>query len=166
MRMVLFGDTDSTASGRKIGWTGATLLAAATGLWAAVYFSGVWPWLGYAAMSRSSFGAGPVGILGEDSAGGSYGLTDFLYLKGQEIVIEYDAEIQAGSLSFHVFQPFDDVLGDGVMYYVTESGAGTWTWRVPETGIYSVLIAPSVTHGAGRGYDMSYTAWWGARQAG
>jgi hypothetical protein len=165
MRTLLLGDTDRPALGRRLSWTGATLFAAAFGLWAAGYLSGAWPWLGHASMSRSSFSIGPVGIAGEDSTGGSTGLQDFLYLKGQEIVIEYDADIRTGSLSFHVFQPFDGVLGDGVMHYVTKSGAGAWTWRVPKTGIYTILIAPSVVRGAGRGYDMSYSAWWGARQA-
>jgi hypothetical protein len=166
MRALLFGGTSSESAGRQIGWTGATLFAAAIGVWAAVYFSGAWPWLGYASMSKSTVSIGPIGIVGEDSTGDGYGLTDFIYLKGQEIVIEYDAEIRAGSLSFHVFQPFDGRLGDGVMHYVTESGAGTWTWRVPATGIYTVLIGASVARGAGRGYDISYSAWWGARRPG
>lgn len=165
MRATLFGDTDSAVSGRQIGLTGVTLLVAAFGLWAAAYFSGVWPWLGYASAARSSFGAGPVSVIGQQGVGGSYGLEDFLFIKGQEVVIEYDTEIQAGSLSFHVFQPFDGVLGDGVLHHVTESGAGTWSWRVPKTGIYTVLIQPSVLHGAGSGYDLRYSAWWGARRA-
>jgi hypothetical protein len=37
---------------------------------------------------------------------------------------------------------------------------------VPATGIYTVLIGPSVARGAGRGYDISYSAWWGARRPG
>ena len=165
MGTVLFGDHGSRTSSKQIGWTGSIVLVAAFGLWAAVYVSGVWPWLGYASASRSSFGIGPVGVVGEDSAGGSYGLSDFLFIEGQEIVIEYDADIRSGSLSFHVFRPFDGVFGDGVMYYVTESSAGAWTWRVPETAIYTVLIEPSVVRGAGRGYDMRYSACWGARKA-
>lgn len=156
---------ETTVSGRQIGWTGAMLLAAVLALWAAGYFAGAWPWLGYTWMSRSSFGAGPISVIGEDRAGTSLGLSDFLFLQGQEIVIGYDADITAGSLYFHVFQPYDGVLGDGESHYVTASGSGTWTWRVPKSGIYTVLIQPSVVRGAGRGFDLRYSAWWGARRA-
>ena len=31
------------------------------------------------------------------------------------------------------------------------------------TGIYEVGVWPSVIRGPGRGYDLAYTAWWGAR---
>src|SRR5512132_1975777 len=74
--------------------------------WAASYASGAWPWLGYASMTRSTFGAGPVAIVGENARGIDIGLETFFFFKGQEIVIEYDAEIRAGSLWFCVDRPF------------------------------------------------------------
>jgi len=141
-------------------------LVAALVLWAIAYTSGAFPWLGYAWMERSSFGIGPVTILGENRAGTELGLDDFVFFKGQEVVIEYDADITAGSLWFHVFQPFDGELGDGTFHYVTESGKGVWTMPVEETGFYHITIEPSPVRGKGKGWDLGYTAKWGARMAG
>jgi hypothetical protein len=145
---------------------GGIFVAAALVAWLTAYASGAWPWLGYAWMSRSSFGAGPVSIIGESRAGTSLGLDDFLFFEGQEVMIEYDADIRSGSLWFHVFQPWDGRLGDGVSHYVSESGSGTWTMSVPATGVYHVTIEPSPLHGRGQGWDLSYSAKWGARPAG
>jgi hypothetical protein len=140
-------------------------LLGAVGLWLAAYFTGFSPWLGYAWLSRSSFGVGPIGIIGENGSGTDIGLDEFLFFDGQEIVIDYDVEIRAGSLWFHVFKPFDGRLGDGETHYVTESGAGVWTMPVRETGIYHITIEGSPTRGPGRGWDVDYKVWWGARWA-
>jgi hypothetical protein len=150
---------------RLIGGGVAGLLIAAFALWAALYFSGALPWLGYAWLARQSFGAGPVRIVGETSAGTSFGLESFVFIEGQEIVVDYDAEIHAGSLWFYVYRPLDAELGAGTSHYVTESGAGVWTYRVPRTGFYTITIEPSTARGNGRGFDLSYSVWWGARPA-
>ncbi|MFN2427054.1 MAG: hypothetical protein ABR587_11485 [Candidatus Binatia bacterium] len=142
---------------------GAVLLVAVIVGWAGSYASGVWPWIGYAWLERSSFGAGNIRIIGEDRVGTQLGFDNFVFFEGQEIVIEYDVEIRRGSLWFHVFQPFDGKLGDGTTHYVTTSGRGTWTMPVTKTGYYHVTIEPSVTRGPGVGFEMGYTAKWGAR---
>jgi hypothetical protein len=152
-------------AGRRIGGAIGLAILAALALWVASYALGAFPWLGYAWLARSSFGAGPIGIIGENRAGTSLGISTFLFFKGQEIVIDYDAEVRAGSLWFYVYNPFDGELGDGVAHYVTESGAGEWTVPITRTAIYHITIEGSPTRGKGRGWDLSYTAWWGARPA-
>ena len=102
----------------------------------------------------------------ETRIGTSLGVSTFLFFEGQEIVIDYDAEIRAGALWFYVYRPFDGELGDGVAHYLTRSGAGTWTTKVAKTGIYSVTIEPTTVRSDDRGWDMSYGVWWGARPAG
>jgi hypothetical protein len=150
---------------RRIGWGATALLLAAVVLWAVLYFTGALPWLGYAWLARDSFGGGRFRIIGETSAGTTFGLQRFLFLAGQEIVIDYDADIRAGSLWFYVFEPLEAELGAGTSHYVTESGAGVWTYRVPRTGFYVITIEPSSARGAGSGWDLSYRVWWGARPA-
>jgi hypothetical protein len=142
----------------------AFLLAILVG-WGASYLSGAWPWLGYASCTRSSFGAGGLTIVGENRRGIEFGPDDFLFFEGQEIAIDYDVEVRAGSLWFHVFQPWDFALGDGPSHYVDASGKGTWTMRVPKTAIYHITIEPSPVHGPGSGWDLTYTVYWGARAA-
>lgn len=139
------------------------ILVAALALWTGCYLTGISPWIGTAWMNRSSFGAGNITIVGENRMGTELGFSDFVFFEGQELVVAYDAEIETGSLWFHVFQPFDGTIGDGATHYVTESGQGEWTTRIPRTGYYHVTVEPSVLHGKGRGYDLSYSAWWGAR---
>ena len=150
--------------GGRIGMAGAALFVAIA-IWLGAYASGAAPWLGYASVKSSSIGAGPISIIGETGSHATFGLDTFYFFAGQEIVIEYEAEIAAGSLWFHVFRPFDGTLGDGMTHYVTKSGAGTWTARIPESGLYAINIEPSPARGAGRGWDLSYSVWWGARPA-
>lgn len=133
--------------------------------WLSAYASGVWPWFGYVSLEKSTFGAGGITIIGEDSQGIDFGLETFPVFAGQEIVIEYEAEIRAGSLWLYVYQPFDGQLGDGNSLYVTKSGKGQWTVPVEKTTIVHVSIDGSPTRGAGRGYDLAYTVKWGARIA-
>ena len=111
------------------------------------------------------YGVGPIGIIGETRVGTTIGATDFLFFEGQEVVIAYDADIRTGSLWFHVFQPFDGELGDGTYRYVTESGSGEWTVPIRKTAIYHITVDASPARGKGRGWDLYYTAWWGARPA-
>jgi hypothetical protein len=131
--------------------------------WLASYVSGVWPWLGKASMTRSSVSAGNITIAGESRRGMDVGFDDFLFFEGQEVVIEYDAEVRRGSLWFHVFRMWDGQLGDGTGHYVSESGKGTWTARIPKTGLYHITIEGSPTRGKCCGWDLSYDAAWGAR---
>jgi len=115
--------------------------------WLAAYATGAYPWLGYASLVRRSTSAGFLTVAGEERMGTEFGP---------------DAEIRAGSLAFHVFQPLDGNLGDGVQHFVDRSGKGRVTMPVKETGWYHVSIEPSVARGAGKGWDLSYTVQWGA----
>lgn len=141
----------------------AIALVCALMVWVSAYIIGVFPWFGAAWLKRSSFGAGPITIAGESRAGTSIGFDDFYLFEGQEVVIDYDVDIRTGSLWFHVFRPFSADLGDGVTHDVTSSGKGTWTTPVGETGYYHISVQPSVLHGPGEGWDMTYSAQWGAR---
>ena len=160
-------DSDEQRSGpaKRIGFGALAFLALALALWILAYATGAFPWLGYAWLNDKSMGAGPITVIGRTSYGTSFGIDEFLFFEGQEIVIDYDADIRAGSLYFYVFQPFDGTLGDGAWHYVSRSGAGTWTTRIPETAIYTIVMDPTVANGAGRGWDMSYSVRWGARPA-
>ncbi len=131
--------------------------------WVVVYASGLWPWLGFANWTRSSFGAGNITIVGENRRGIDFGFDDFLFFEGQEVVIEYDVEVRRGSLWFHVFRLWDGELGDGSTHYVSETGKGTWTARIPKTGLYHITIDGSPTRGPCCGWDLSYNVSWGAR---
>jgi hypothetical protein len=149
----------------RLGLGAVAFLVVAVSGWALVYGTGVFPWLGYAWLNEKSMGVGPITVIGRSSYGTSFGIDEFLFFKGQEIVIDYEADIRAGRLYFYVFRPFDGTLGDGVSHYVSRSGAGTWTTRIPATAIYTIVIDPTVVSGNGRGWDMSYSVAWGARLA-
>jgi hypothetical protein len=163
--MALFELGSTSVPARRIGWGAGGAFVAASLLWFALYASGVFPWLGYSWLKRDSFGAGPFGVIGENQAGTTFGLSTLLFFKGQEIVVDYDAEIRAGSLWFYVYDMTKIGQGGGASHYVTQSGTGVWTYAVPQTGFYKIAIGPSVVQGAGRGYDLSYSVWWGARPA-
>ena len=157
--------SENAGAARRSSATIGSLLVfgAAFALWAALYLSGALPWLGYAWMTRSSSSGGGIGVVGETRAGSGFGATTFLFFQGQNIVIDYRADIRAGALWLYVYRPFDGVLGDGVAHFVTETSAGVWAVHIPQTGIYSITIAPTVMRGAGQGWDLNYTAWWGAQ---
>jgi hypothetical protein len=152
--------------GKRAGIGAFGVVVAVFVLWAALYVTGLFPWLGYAWLKQESFGAGPVTIVGEDQAGTSFGPSTFFFLKGQEIVVDYDATIRTGSLWFYVFDLTKAGQAAGSSHYVTQSGSGVWTYRIPRNGLYKISIDASVVKGAGRGYDLSYRVWWGARWTG
>lgn len=142
---------------------GGALSLLALGAWALGYATGAFPWIGYAWQKRASWGFDPpFSIVGSKGYGTSLGLTYFPFFKGQEIVVSYDVEIAEGCLWFYVFRPFVPGTGDGVSHWVGASGAGEWTMRVPDSGIYAIAIKPMPR---GRGYDLAYSASWGARPA-
>jgi hypothetical protein len=163
--MAVFELGSQSGPRRRATWSVLGVLTALLALWALAYFSGVFPWLGYAWQKRDTFGVGPITVVGEDRAGARWGVSTFAFLKGQEIVVDYDADIRAGSLRFYVYDMTKSGQGAGAAHFVTETGAGVWTYRVPQTGVYAILIEPSVLHGVGRGYDVTYSVWWGARWA-
>ena len=140
-------------------------LVAAIALWLALYAVGVFPWLGYETVTRSSLGSGPNHfIIGENRAGGfSLGPRTFLFARGQTIVVSYDAEIRRGCLWMHVWNMFDHAKAEHVSQCVTKSGPGEWTVPVNQTGLYRIFIDASPIKGNRPGWDLSYSVWWGAR---
>jgi hypothetical protein len=139
-------------------------IAAALILWGALYVAGVFPWFGYAWLSRSSIDVGPGHfIIGEDRAGSTFGFNNFVFFNGQTIVFSYDATIRRGCLWMHVWPLFDRAPGDHASQCVTTSGKGEWTVPVTKTGVYVISVDSSLIKGAGPGWDMDYTAWWGAK---
>ena len=145
-------------------YTGLAFVAVLA-IWFGAYASGVFPWLGYVSLNSRSLAAEPVGIVGRDTTGAStqIGLKTFAFLKGQTIVIRYDAEIRRGCLWLQVWHMFREGKDSSVSTCITASGTGEWTVPVTETGVYAVIIDSSVIRGVRPGWDMSYAAWWGAR---
>ena len=149
--------------GPRVGRLIGIAVIGALALWPLAYVTGVFPWLGYAWLSRSSIGVGPGHfIVGESRYGTSLGLSWFPYAKGQTIVVSYDAEIARGCLWLQVWHVWHRGRDSSVHRCITESGRGEWRVTVAETGLYVVIINSSPTKGAGRGWEMSYTVWWGA----
>ena len=163
--MAVFESGSTSAPARRVGWGAGGVFAAALLLWMALYASGAFPWLGYSWLKRDSFGAGPFSIVGENQVGTDLGLSTLLFFKGQEILVDYDADIRAGSLWLYVYDVTRAGQGGGASHYVTQTGSGVWTYAVPKSGLYKISIGPSVTQGAGSGFDLSYSVWWGARPA-
>jgi hypothetical protein len=149
--------------GGRAGTAVGTAILAAILAWPIAYFSGLFPWIGYASLSRSSIGVGPGHFLiGENRAGVTLGPSSFFFFKGQKIVIAYDAEIRRGCLWLQVFHLWHAGPNPSVYRCVTESGTGEWQVPVTQTGIYDIIVHPTVVKGPGPGYEIGYTAWWGA----
>ena len=165
MRVAIFESELAPKPARRIGAGAGGLFVVALLLWGVLYLSGVLPWLGYAWLTRQSFGAGPLSVIGQDQAGTSFGVSTFFFVRGQEVVIDYDADIRAGSLFLYVHDLTKAGQAVGGSYFVTESGKGVWTYPVPKSGLYAITVEPSAGRGTGSGFDMSYSAWWGARWA-
>lgn len=114
-------------------------------LWLGSYALGLFPWLGYAAMDRSSIGVGPNHfIIGEDKVG-SFGLSPhtFVFVEGQTIVVSYDANIRRGCLWMHVWHVFHRGKDRHVSQCDTASGRGEWTvpvTRRASTASSSILL--------------------------
>lgn len=154
-------------TGGRIELRGGVLAAAAAiglvlVLWVAAYLAGLAPWLGYMDRSIRNVSAGAVTIVGDTSSGTEFGPTEFPFLAGQELFVDYDVELRRGALKINVleYSTFDFVLWETV----THSGSGTVSVRIPRTGLYSISIEPTVVGAIGeRGYDLDISAVWGAR---
>ena len=131
-------------------------------LWALAYLTGLAPWLGYVDKThRDASGVG-LSVAAGTVSGGGFGPTTFAFLEGQEVFVDYDIEIRRGALKIYVFNY--DGLEDVLWQTVTNSGSGTASVRIPETGLYKIVIEPTVVGGTGRGYDLDISATWGARR--
>jgi len=149
---------------RVIGARRALLVGAAlmTGivLWAAAYGAGLCPWLGYTSQSLRSINIGgrlPVAQMGTGRV--RLGFGTFVFFAGQTIVLSYDAQIDDGCMSMHVWR----MLGGSADFNrcVATSGKGEWTVPVTATGLYHIFVTSRPIKGR---WDMSYAVWWGARR--
>jgi hypothetical protein len=144
-------------------WTARIALAmvAALACWVAAFATGLFPWLGYASRSGRSISIGPFPV-GEANPGGlRFGLSNFLFVAGQTIVLSYDAKIADGCLSMHVWRVFSPSKPADFNQCVTASGKGEWTVPVSATGIYHIFVTPRPIKGR---WDMSFSVWWGAKR--
>jgi len=141
---------------------GAVLLAGLLLAWLAGYVTGVFPWLGSEWATTRSTSAGNITIAGEERVRGSFGFSEFFFLEGQEVFIDYEVEVRAGSLFLHVFRSL--TVGEGsATHYVAESGRGRFRTTIPRTGFYVISASPSVVRGPGVGWDLTYDVAWGAK---
>lgn len=150
-------------SARQGGVAGALVLLVFLG-WGAAYATGIYPWTGRESGTVRSFGAGKITVIGNQKRVNSMGFKRFYYWAGQEAMLHYSADVRAGGLRIYLAH------GGGLRqrvsdtWTISESGSGEFTFVVPQSGFYRWSINPTVTRG-GKGYDLSYTASWGARPA-
>lgn len=151
--------------GARSGGLIAGLVVFGLAIWAIAYMTGLFPWTGREGGTLKSFGAGKITIVGNQDRTSSMGFKTFYYWSGQEVVLHYDADVREGALRIYLAEGgglrqrvFDTVT-------VSETGSGEISYRVPKSGFYTWSINPTVAAG-GRGYDLGYTAVWGARPAG
>jgi len=150
-------------SGRFGGIVGALALLALV-LWAAVYVTGIFPWTGREGGTLRSIGAGKISVIGNQNRTNAMGFKTFYYLQGQEAMLHYKADIKAGGLRIYLAQ------GGGLRQpvfgtvNVDKSGEAELSYAILQSSFYRWSISPTVTRGS-KGYDLSYTASWGARPA-
>jgi hypothetical protein len=120
------------------------------------YAAGLINTLGYEkrTVTFSGYGTG-------SKSGGGVGLKHMVFFEGQSFFAKYDAVVREGSLRIGILKAFGPI-GDKPHFVkaVELSGRGEVTYRIPETGVYSIYFEGSPS---GRGYDLSYTMRWGAR---
>ncbi len=148
---------------RQGGIIGAVVLVALLG-WGAAYATGAFPWTGRESATVRSFGAGKVTIVGSQKRRNSLGFKRFYYWAGQEIMLQYTADVRAGGLRIYLAHGAGLRQRVSDTWTVSQSGSGEFTYVIPQSGFYRWSINPTVTRGA-EGYDLSYTASWGARPA-
>lgn len=103
------------------------------------------------------------GGFGRSTVGWSLG-TKTLYLReGQVFDVHYDVNIKTGMLHVHLFNQYAE-FGKGTVgsHYARANGKGCFTFRIPETGLYALVIDASPD---GHGYDLEYSASWGVRSS-
>lgn len=146
------------------GGIAAALAVLAFAVWASAYAVGLFPWTGSESASLRSFGAGKVSIIGNQGRTGSMGFRQFYYWQGQEIMLRYRAEIKSGGLRIYPVRGAGVQLNPSDIVTISKSGEGELVFPVRQSGFYRWSISPTVTRGS-KGYDLSYTATWGARPA-
>ena len=119
------------------------------------YAIGLFTTLGYESRSIKFVGYGT-----NSRSGGGLGLKRMLFFEGQTFFAEYDAEIREGALRVGILKASSAPGGPHHVKIVSSDGAGDTTYRIPETGLYSIFFNGSPR---GNGYDISYSVRWGSR---
>ncbi|WP_447961997.1 hypothetical protein [Nitrospira sp. Ecomares 2.1] len=122
--------------------------------------TGIMETLGYE--SRNIKGNG----ITNTQSGYSWGLNTFYFTKGQEFFAEYETVIHKGSLTIHLYKIGTAPSGDTPYHkMVSQSGRGTVTFPIQESGLYRISFSGSVLGGTQNewGYDLSYQIHWGIR---
>jgi len=138
----------------------AALVAAALFCLAAAYLGGAITVLGFESRHETYNG-----YASGTSAGGGFGLKYALFMEGQTFYARYDATVREGALRIGAINLFA-ADRDNVHFAksITASGKGEVTYRIPETGFYSIFFEGSVLGPSRTGrYDISYDITWGAR---
>ena len=151
-------------SARQGGAIGVVATLAFAG-WAIAYATGMFLWTGRQSGTMRSFGVGKISVIGNTNRTNTFGFKSFYYLAGQEAVLHYAADIKAGGLRIYLTRAAGLAQRVSDTRTVSESGAGQISHRIPVSGLYRWSIRPTVARGS-KGYDLTYTASWGARPAG
>ncbi len=124
------------------------------------YQTGMFETLGYE--SKSIKGGG----FTSTQSGVSLGVTTMYFFKGQTVFVDYDAEVNAGSLWIKFYNVASMLDADAWLRHKVEStGTGTASFAVEESGWYRLDWDGTVLgkSPAGSGYDIDYTLTWGMR---
>lgn len=146
---------------RQGGIAGLLVLLAFLG-WGVAYATGLFPWTGRESATLHSLGAGKVAVFGNAGGRSAFGFSSFYYLAGQEAVLNYQAEIRKGGLRIHLSRAGGIRKRVSGTKTIGQSGSGEIAVIIPQSGLYRWTIRPTVTRGS-KGYDLSYSASWGAR---
>ena len=83
------------------------------------------------------------------------------FFEGQTFFAEYDAEIREGILRIGILKTFSGPGRPHHVHVVSSDGGGESSFRIPESGVYSIYFSGSPS---GNGYyDISYSMRWGVR---
>jgi len=146
----------SSSVGRVLFRLGLPFALLAIFVWSALYWTGALPWLGYKNKHDSWAG------IGGTSQGMTLGTSRFLFFKGQTVFIDYDIdEINSGALWINVGRKFSPRSGEGRAHQVTSAGSGRFAHKITSTGLYFVRVEGRMGT-KGKGYDVAYSAKWGA----
>ena len=122
------------------------------------YQTGMFETLGYE--SKSIQGGG----FTSNQTGLSLGLKTMYFFKGQTVFVDYDAEVNAGSLRISFYNLASMLDADAWLRHKVESTEkSTASFTVEESGWYRLDWDGSVLGNspAGSGYDIDYTLTWG-----
>ena len=126
--------------------------------WLLAYATGLFPWVGSKSWTESWSPTPAVLVATGSSHGSSLGTRRFVFLKGQTVVVEYElTRLDRGLLDVHIVQV--GRLGGGRLERVRKPSRGRVEYVVPATGIYAINVRGAADK---RGYDLSYSARWGA----